>query len=175
MYLKACKWFKVVVNIQYFWMFFSFIVWNSKKCLNPFGSPLTYIAYLHCSWPWKPWVMLFLNKLYWTVVDLQYYVGFCCTEKWNHLYMYIYPLFFFLSLSHVGHYRVEFPISRSLLVIYFIYSRVYMSIPLSQLIPLLTTPISMFVFYICDSFCFVNKFICTIFLDSTYKWYFLIV
>ena len=28
-----------------------------------------------------------------------------------------------------------------------------------------------FVCYICDYFCFVNKFICTLFLDSTYKWY----
>ena len=29
-----------------------------------------------------------------------------------------------------------------------------------------------FVFSICDSyFCFINKFICTIFLDFTYKWY----
>ena len=26
-------------------------------------------------------------------------------------------------------------------------------------------------FYMCDSLCFVNKFICTIFLDSTYKQY----
>ena len=28
-----------------------------------------------------------------------------------------------------------------------------------------------FVFYICDSFCFVKKFICTLFLDSTYMRY----
>ena len=30
------------------------------------------------------------------------------------------------------------------------------------------------VFYICDSICFVNKFICTIFLGSTYTWYHMI-
>ena len=29
-------------------------------------------------------------------------------------------------------------------------------------------------FYICDSICFVNKFICAIFLDSTYTWYHMI-
>ena len=28
-----------------------------------------------------------------------------------------------------------------------------------------------FVFYICDYFCFVNKFVCTFSLDFTYKWY----
>ena len=32
----------------------------------------------------------------------------------------------------------------------------------------------MFVFYIHDYFCIVNKFICTIFLDSTYKQYYMI-
>ena len=42
-----------------------------------------------------------------------------------------------------------------------------MSIPISQFIP---PPANhKFVFYICDSICFVNKFTCTIFLDSTCK------
>ena len=46
-----------------------------------------------------------------------------------------------------------------------------MSIPISQFI---THPHSFLViislfFYICDSICFVNKFICAICLDSTYK------
>ena len=31
------------------------------------------------------------------------------------------------------------------------------------------------IFYICDYFCFVNKFICTIFLDSTYTRYHILV
>ena len=32
-----------------------------------------------------------------------------------------------------------------------------------------------FVLYICVSICFANKVICTIFLDSTYKWYYMIL
>ena len=43
-----------------------------------------------------------------------------------------------------------------------------MSIPMSQFIPPPAAPL-VTVFYICDSFCFVNKFMGTVFLDSTYK------
>ena len=54
------------------------------------------------------------------------------------LYIYMYP-FFFKIFSHLGYYRIlsSFPVlySRSLLVIYFKHSRVYMSIPNSQSIP----------------------------------------
>ena len=50
-----------------------------------------------------------------------------------------------------------------------------MAIPISQFTPTPAFPlVTMFVFYICDSICFVNNFICTIFLDSTYKWYYMI-
>ena len=51
-----------------------------------------------------------------------------------------------------------------------------MSIPVSQFIPppAFAPGNHKFVFYICDSFCFVNEFICTIFLDSTYKRYHMI-
>ena len=31
-----------------------------------------------------------------------------------------------------------------------------------------------FIFYICNSFCFVDKFMCSLFLDSTYKRYHMI-
>ena len=43
--------------------------------------------------------------------------------------------------------------SRSLLVIYFIFGSVYMSIPISQLIPPPSLPLGShkFAFYICDS------------------------
>ena len=47
-----------------------------------------------------------------------------------------------------------------------------MSMPISQFIPPLSSfppGNHKFVFYNCDTFFFVNKFICTIFLDSTYK------
>ena len=63
--------------------------------------------------------------------------------------------------------------SRSLLVIYFVYSSVYMSIPISQFIPPPLIPWKPQVCFLHPwlYFCFVNKFICTIFLDSTYNWY----
>ena len=60
------------------------------------------------------------------------------------------------------------PYSWSLLLIYFIYSRVYMSVPNSYFIFLSPFPFGNieFVLYVC----FVNKFICIFFtLDSTYK------
>ena len=71
-------------------------------------------------------------------------------------------------------YWVEFPVlyGRFLLVICFIYSSMYTSIPIPQFIsptPSLLETISLFsttVTYICSA----NKFICTIVLDSTYKW-----
>ena len=43
-------------------------------------------------------------------------------------------------------------------------SSVYMSIPISQFIPPLTLVTVKFVFCICDSLCFVRKFICTLLL-----------
>ena len=54
----------------------------------------------------------------------------------------------------------------------FIHSNVYMSVPISQSILPSSLPTNCkFVFYICVSiyFCFVNKFMCTLFLDSAYK------
>ena len=52
-----------------------------------------------------------------------------------------------------------------------IYSSMYMSIPISQFIlsPSLPTLVTITVFYICDSIS-ICRFICTIFLDFTYKW-----
>ena len=59
-----------------------------------------------------------------------------------------------------------------LLVMYFTYNSVVYVSPNLPIYPYLH-PLSpgnhKFVFYICDYFCFANKFTCTIFLDSTYK------
>ena len=69
---------------------------------------------------------------------------------------------------------IYFLYSRFLLVIYFIHISVYMSIPISQFIPPPPPPllsplgVHMFVLFFCVSFCPANRFIHTIFLDSTY-------
>ena len=65
---------------------------------------------------------------------------FLLYNKMNQLYIYVY-LLIFRFCSHIGHYRVLSRVqSRFLLVIYFIYSRVYMLISVSQFIlsPLLS-------------------------------------
>ena len=68
--------------------------------------------------------------------------------------------------------------SRSLLVIYFIYSSVYMSTPVFQFIPPPPPPIPpgnhKYFLHLYLYFCFVDKFICSLFLDSTYKQYHMI-
>ena len=91
-------------------------------------------------WP-REIPVLFFNLifiLYWSIVDLQYCVRFQVYSTVIHLYVYIYPLFFrFFSI--VGYYgilsRVPCVYSRSLLIIYFIYSSVSMSNLISQFIP----------------------------------------
>ena len=83
-------------------------------------------------------VLLILLNFYWSLVDLLF-VSFKCTAKWiSFAYSYIYSfLDFFSPIKAVTHYWAEFPVlyNRSLLVIYFIYSSVYMLIPVSQFIP----------------------------------------
>ena len=61
-------------------------------------------------------------------------------------------------------------------LISFIHSSVYMSIPISQfspLIPSLLVIITFFSIHLQIYFCFANKFICTIFIDSTYRQYYI--
>ena len=72
-------------------------------------------------------------------------------------------------------YWVEFPVlySRSFLVFCFTYRSVYVSHPN---LPIYPSPLPLgnnkFVFYICETICFVTKSLCTIFLDSTKILYF---
>ena len=111
----------------------------------------------------------FLN-VYWRIIDLQCCFSFCCTAQWIS-YTNAYIHLFFRFFSHIGHYRVLSRVlhSRPLLVIYFIYGSVYLSIPTSQFIPLPppSLPVIINLLHLWLYFCFVNKFICIIF-DSIY-------
>ena len=75
-------------------------------------------------------------------------VNFCCTAKWIS-FIYTVCVFIKLFLDYfpilvITEYWIEFPVlySKSLLVIYFIYSSVYMSIPISQFIPSPPSPLA---------------------------------
>ena len=110
------------------------------------------------------------------VVALQYCASSCCTAKWtSHMYTHIPSIFDFPPIQVTTEHRVEFPVlySRFSLVIYFIHTRVYISIPISQFIPPLPFPRwcpHIYSLHLCLYFCFANRFICTIFLDSTYMY-----
>ena len=97
---------------------------------------------------------------------------FLLYSKLNKLYVYIYPLFFWISFPFRPPQSTEFPVPYSgfSLAIYFILSSVHRSIPISQ-VSMLSFP--SWCSYACSLclclyFCFVNRFICAIFLDCTY-------
>ena len=89
------------------------------------------------------YIFFFFN---WSIVDLQCCVNFRCTaQSFSYVYVCIYVCvclyiyaFFFRFFSLIGYYKIlrSFPVlyDRSLLVIYFIYSSVYMLIPNSLFI-----------------------------------------
>ena len=98
------------------------------------GLPNAYEVVSHCSF------ILFLILI---GVQLIYNVVFQVYSNVNQLYIYIYPLFF-RFFSHIGHYRVlgRVPCAiQQVLIIYFIYSSVCMSIPISQFIPSPLSPL----------------------------------
>ena len=125
---------------------------SEGDCFGPHRCPLgqTHLGSLH--------FYLFLFLFFWSRVDLQCWVSFLCTARSiSHAHIFIYPLSD--SLQSTG---LPVVYSSSLSVICFIYSTVYMLIPIY---PLSLRPAGNreVVFYICDYFCFVSKFICTIF------------
>ena len=63
-------------------------------------------------------------------------VSICCSSKWSS-YTYIHSFLDFVTIKAITEYWIEFPVlySRFLLVIYFIYNSLYMSIPISRFIP----------------------------------------
>ena len=85
----------------------------------------------------------FLYNFYWDIVDLQCCVSFRCTAKWiSYTYTYIHSFLDSFPIEAITEYWVEFPVlySRSILVICFIYSSVYMSVLVFQFIPPPLTP-----------------------------------
>ena len=70
--------------------------------------------------------------LYWSIVDLKCCVSFRYTAKWfSYTYTYIHSFSDSFPIEVITEYWVEFPVlySRSLLIICFIYSSIYMLIP----------------------------------------------
>ena len=128
-----------------------------------------------------PLIITTFNFFYQSIIPLQCFVSFCyTTNEVNQLYVYLYPL----SLGPLSHHppippiqvttehRAELPVlySMFLLAIYFMHGSVYMSILISQFIPpspSLPCP-HVHSLHLCLYSCPANRFICTIFLDSTY-------
>ena len=109
------------------------------------------------------WEDFFFN-FYWSIVDLQCCVSFRCTAKWIiYTYAYIHSFLDSFPIEAITEYWVEFPVlySRYLLVIYFIYSSVYMPIPIFQFI-LQTHKLKLFFFFklklLIDHLCSANLF-----------------
>ena len=97
------------------------------------------------------------------------HVGFCCTAKWTcYTYKRIPSFLDFLPIQVTTKHWVEFPVTHSgfSLAICFICSSAHMSVPISQVIPPMHFPCwcaCVCSLHLCLYFCFVNRFICTIF------------
>ena len=107
---------------------------------------MAWLLWIMLQWTWEhrclfqTLISVIFLKCYWSIVDLQCCISFTYTAKWiDYMYTYILSFFFFKILlpDRSLEYWVEFPVlcSRPLLVTCFIYSGVYMSLPISQFIP----------------------------------------
>ena len=95
------------------------------------------------------------KKNYWSIVDLCFVLVAAVQriESVKHIHIStLFFRFFFLWIIRVLS-RVSCALNRFLLNIYFIYSTIYLSIPISQFIPPALPPLGnhKLVFYICDS------------------------
>ena len=110
-------------------------------------------------------INLFQN-FYWSIVDLQCYVSFRYTAKWiNYTYTCIHSFVDSFPVESLQSIEVEFPVlySKSLLVIHFIHSTVYMSVTMYQVISML--PLlhgNHKLFSTSMSLCFINRLIRTL-------------
>ena len=117
------------------------------KCCSWNSTNVSQCTYYNISFRQPRFLKLFFFKLIFIIVDLQCCIIFLLYNRVNLLYIHIYPLFF-RFYSHIGHYRVLSRVPCAIcsiiaivLVISYIYSTVYMSIPVSQfIIPLQPCP-----------------------------------
>ena len=144
------------------------------KCCSWNSTSVSQCKYYNISFRQPRFLKLFFFKLIFIIVDLQCCIIFLLYNRVNLLYIHIYPLFF-RFYSHIGHYRVlsRVPCAvQQVLVVYLFYVCQWISINAKFLIyPPLPFPFRYsLVCFLCLSyyFCFVNKFICFIFLDPTY-------
>jgi len=112
--------------------------------------------------------------IYWDIIAFQCCVSSAAEQSESALCIHISPasVVSVTTPSHPSsHHRAELPVlhSRFPLAIYFTHGSVYMSVLISQLIPLLSPPCPL-VHSVCLHLysCPVNMLICTIFLDSMY-------
>lgn len=92
----SCFFLYEVMQIENSCLFFFF---NSDKCISPKDNnyPVLY-------WKGSNHIVfyVFLNLLYWNVVDLEYCVNFHSTVKgFSYMYIYIYAFFFF-EFTHLN-------------------------------------------------------------------------
>ena len=138
-------------------------------------SSMALLFLLHLNWIHQQ--IFFKINLYCSIITLQCCVSFCHAAKWIS-YTYTMSTLVWISFPLRSLQNFEFPVlyNRFSLLPYFIQSSVYMSTPISQFIPPLFPAWYSYTctLQLCLYFCFANKFIYTIFLDSTYKWHYTI-